>query len=153
MYFKGYKNIKKRHYFPFLFHCKTWAKLNSQILNMAVQNPVHSTICWVHCTQYNMQCTLHTVQYLMYTVRSTVCRVHCTKYSMQCTLLSTLYTVPVMWIRSDPDSFGSVDPDPDSESGSGSRGKKSLIKWREKQSLINKNIFFSQEIKCFKSEP
>ena len=36
----------------------------------------------------------------------------------------------VMWIRirSDPDSFGSVDPDPDSESGSGSRGIKSLIK-------------------------
>ena len=35
---------------------------------------------------------------------------------------------PVMWIRirSDPDSFGSVDPDPDSESGS--RGIKSLIK-------------------------
>ena len=62
---------------------------------------------------------------------------------------------PVMWIRirirSDPDSFGSMDPD--SESGSGSRGIKSLRKWREKQSLTNKNIFFSQEIIFFLSEP
>ena len=50
-----------------------------------------------------------------------------------------------IWVR------GS-DPDPDSESGSrsGSRGMKSLIKCREKKSLTNKNLFFSQEILFFK---
>ena len=37
-------------------------------------------------------------------------------------------------------------------SGSGSRGLKSLIKWREKQSLTNKKKI-SQEIIFFKSEP
>ena len=46
----------------------------------------------------------------------------------------------VMWIRirSDPHSFGSVDPDPYSECRSGSRG---IIR-REKQSLTNKFVFF-----------
>ena len=60
-----------------------------------------------------------------------------------------------MWIRirSDLDSFGSVDPDPDSESGSGSRGIKSLIKGREKQSLTSTIFFFTQEIIFLKSEP
>ena len=37
--------------------------------------------------------------------------------------------------------------------GSGSRGIKSLIKWREKLSLTNKNLSFSQEIIFLKSEP
>ena len=37
-------------------------------------------------------------------------------------------------------------------SGSGSRGIKSLIKWREKQSLTNTNCF-PQKIIFFKSEP
>ena len=51
-----------------------------------------------------------------------------------------------------------MDPDPVGSGfiwvrGSGSRGIKSLIKSREKQSLSNKNLFFSQEIICFKSEP
>ena len=50
-----------------------------------------------------------------------------------------------MWIRSDPDSLGSVDPDSlgsvDPDSGSVSIGIKALIKWKEKQSLTNKNVF------------
>ena len=74
---------------------------------------------------------------------------------LELTSSSIAESQPVMWIwiQSDPDSFGSVDPDPDSEIGSGSRGIKSLIKSREKQSLPNKNLFFSQEIICFNSEP
>ena len=36
---------------------------------------------------------------------------------------------------------------------SGSRGIKSLIKWRGKQSLTYKNLFFLQEIIFFKSKP
>ena len=38
-----------------------------------------------------------------------------------------------IWIRSDPHSFGSVDPDPG-------------IKWREKQSLTNKSSFFRRKL-------
>ena len=82
------------------------------------------------------------------------------KYIVQCVVQCILYRIlysesvhfaPVMLIRirSDPDSFGSVDP----ESGYGSRGIKSLKKCREKQSSTNKIIFFSQEIIFLKSEP
>ena len=39
-----------------------------------------------------------------------------------------------------------MDPDPDSESGSSSRGIKSLIKWREKQSLTKKKNFFRRKL-------
>ena len=53
-----------------------------------------------------------------------------------------------------------VDPDPVGSgfiwvhgSESGSRCIKVLIKWREKQGLKNKNLFFSQEIIWFNSEP
>ena len=53
--------------------------------------------------------------------------------------MCNLHYPPTSDVDPDPDSFGSVDPD--SESGSGSRGIKSLIKWREKQSLTNNNIF------------
>ena len=52
-----------------------------------------------------------------------------------------------------------MDPDPVGSgfiwvrgSGSGSRGMKSLIKLREKQSLTNKNLFFAGNY-IFKSEP
>ena len=70
-----------------------YSDVNQYMLTMYT---VHCTLYNVHCTMYTVQCTLYNVHCTMYTVQCTMYNVHCTLYSVQCTLYTvhcTLYIV------------------------------------------------------------
>ena len=80
------------HCFPMAWSDPPQWGVRSKTVN-SVQNYQHCTVYNVQCTMYSVQCTVHNVQCTMYSAQYIVYNVQCTMYSVQCVVYTIHITV------------------------------------------------------------